>query len=148
MRILSLDPGSHKCGVAVVKRGDKQPEVLLRRVVAASKLETSLAQWIRDYEIDIVVLGDATTAAAWRARVERVLTSHATKQVAIEMVKEAGSTLEARALYWKENPPRGWRKVLPLSLQSPPEPIDDFAAIVLAQRYFEAQPEVIVEAEA
>jgi hypothetical protein len=50
-------------------------------------------------------------------------------------VNERDSTLEARDLYWKEVPPRGWRRLVPLSLQVPPEPIDDFAAVVLARRH-------------
>ena len=139
MRILSLDPGSHKCGVAVVKNEEQRPEVLLHRVVEASKIETSLSQWISDYSINVIVLGDATTSAAWRSRIEKVLSLHSDSPIKLQMVEEAGSTLEARALYWKENPPRGWRKVLPLSLQAPPEPIDDFAAIVLAERYLKAR---------
>jgi RNase H-fold protein (predicted Holliday junction resolvase) len=138
MRILSLDPGSHKCGVAVVHCEEKQTEVLLQRVVEASKLETSLPVWIKDYKIDVVVLGDATTSQAWRARVEKVISLHVSQPLKIELVKEAGSTLEARTFYWRAHPPRGWRKVLPLSLQTPPEPIDDFAAIVLAERYLQS----------
>lgn len=59
----------------------------------------------------------------------------ALKVVAVE---ERNSTLEARALYWQEKPPRGWRRVLPLSLQEPPEPVDDFAAVVLARRFLKS----------
>ena len=54
----------------------------------------------------------------------------------IRFVDEFGSTLEARDYYWAASPPRGWRRLLPLSLQTPPEPLDDWAAVVLAHRYF------------
>ena len=33
------------------------------------------------------------------------------------------------------NPPRGWRRLLPVSMQMPPEPYDDYVAVILAQRF-------------
>jgi hypothetical protein len=59
-------------------------------------------------------------------------------EVDITTVDETGSTLEARVLYWQEHRPRGWRRLVPLSLQVPPEPVDDFAAVVLARRFLSA----------
>lgn len=129
--ILALDPGKDKCGVAVVTRADGATRVLRRQVIAASNLEAVVPEWIAEFRIEKIVLGDATTSRAWHARLSTLLPS-----IEVIVVKETNSTLEARALYWKHNPPRGWRRVLPLSLQVPPEPIDDFAAIVLAERFF------------
>ena len=41
----------------------------------------------------------------------------------------------AKKAYWKAKPPRGWRRLLPVSMQVPPVPVDDFVAVILAQRY-------------
>jgi len=52
----------------------------------------------------------------------------------ILILDEKNTTLFARERYWEHNPRRGWRKLVPSSLQVPPVPIDDFAAFVLAER--------------
>ena len=53
----------------------------------------------------------------------------------VKIVDEKNTTLEARKLYWKKNPPSGWRRLLPISMQVPPVPVDDIAAEVLANKY-------------
>jgi hypothetical protein len=50
-------------------------------------------------------------------------------------VDERETTLRARALYFADHPPRGWRRLIPLGLQLPPRPIDDYAAILIARRF-------------
>lgn len=45
-----------------------------------------------------------------------------------EGVDESYSTLKGRELYWTLHPPRGFRKLIPLSLQVPPRDVDDLAA--------------------
>ncbi|PIE54551.1 MAG: endonuclease [Dethiosulfovibrio peptidovorans] len=52
----------------------------------------------------------------------------------VVLVDEVGSTLEARKLYWHFHPPKGWWRLLPLSVQVPPRPIDDLAAYCIALR--------------
>lgn len=125
--ILALDPGSDKCGLAVVAPGSG---VLQRRIVAPDEIEIALRELLPQYGVTRVILGNATTSRAMRERVSTLF-----PEVELVEVDERNSTLEARELYWKENPPRGWRRVLPLSLQVPPEPVDDFAAVVLALRF-------------
>jgi RNase H-fold protein (predicted Holliday junction resolvase) len=129
--ILALDPGKDKCGVAIVRDANGTIEVLARQIVWARDLENMLPALVQKWGVVTIVLGDATTSRAWRERVSNLL-----PEVVITPIHEAGSTLEARALYWQANPPRGWRRVMPRSLQAPPEPLDDFAAVVLAQRFF------------
>jgi RNase H-fold protein (predicted Holliday junction resolvase) len=142
--ILALDPGKDKCGVAIVRATSDDLnggiEVLVRRIVSSRELEKVLPILVQEWGIVHIVVGDATTSRAWRERLSTLL-----PDVAISSIHEAGSTLEARALYWQANPPRGWRRVLPLSLQAPPEPLDDFAAGVLAQRFFSESREFETE---
>ena len=57
-------------------------------------------------------------------------------------VDETRSTEEARDLYWELFPPKGWRKLIPLGLQVPPEPLDGLAAVVQVRRFLQQQKEV------
>ncbi len=52
----------------------------------------------------------------------------------LETVEEAGTTLEARRRYFRDHPPRGWRRLVPLSLHHPPEEYDDYVAELLLER--------------
>ena len=63
------------------------------------------------------------------------------------LVDEKYSTEEAKTLYWKLFPPRGWRSLIPLGLQTPPEPLDGYAAVVQVRRFLE-QEEASTEQEA
>jgi hypothetical protein len=56
------------------------------------------------------------------------------------LIEEAGTTLAARARYFKEHPRRGWRRLLPLGLQTPPEPYDDYVAVLLAEAALGSRP--------
>ena len=46
-----------------------------------------------------------------------------------------GKTVQGRKLYFQENPPKGWKKLIPLGMQVPPVPVDDYAAIVIGRKY-------------
>ena len=53
----------------------------------------------------------------------------------IHFVDEYETSRAARELYFAEHPPRGWRRLVPIGLQLPPRPIDDYAAILIARRF-------------
>ncbi len=57
--------------------------------------------------------------------------------VPVEVVDEKYSTLRARERYFRENPPRGLRRFIPISLQTPREPYDDCAAVILAEQFLQ-----------
>lgn len=129
MRILAIDPGRAKFGVVVA---DDQA-ILERRVVRADDLATHLRDWKARFTIEQVVVGDRTGLA------------HARRQLAIELpgipvsvVRETNTTLLARRRYFADHPPRGWRRLLPESMQVPPEPYDDYAAVIILERFLEA----------
>ena len=128
--ILGIDPGRRKTGVAVVgARGD----ILWRAIIAPDELEACVPQLVAQWHIARIALGDSTASEQARAHIESAI---AGADVELRIVDETGSTLEARALYWADHPRRGWRALVPLSLQEPPEPIDDYAAVVVARRVF------------
>jgi len=129
--ILAVDPGRDKCGLAVLT---PDGEIVDRRVVAALEVESHILTLTARHHISQILLGNSTASARWHKQLLVWL-----PDTPLEVVDEAGSTWEARALYWQANPPRGWRRLVPLSLQAPPEPIDDFAAVVLARRHLQGE---------
>ncbi len=121
-----MDPGREKCGVAV-----SGPEgVVTRRVIGIADLPALLRDWVTTYGVRVVVVGNQTGS-------KRVFDIVRGLPVAVEEVAERGSTLRARERYFADHPPRGWKSLIPRSLQVPPEPYDDYAAIVLAEAYLE-----------
>ena len=125
--ILAIDPGKGKCGLAVVTKN----RVLHRAVIPRQRIVDAVKDCLKRFQgIDQIILGDRTGSHELRDELESVLSPFP-----ISFVDEHLSTQEARNLYWQENPPRGWRRLLPLSLQAPPELYDDLVAVVLAKRY-------------
>jgi RNase H-fold protein (predicted Holliday junction resolvase) len=125
--ILAIDPGRGKCGLAVVSKTG----IVHRATVPRQDIVSVVKDCLDRFKgIDRVVLGDRTGSHELRAELEGVVGG-----IPVSLVDEHLSTQEARRLYWQENPPRGWRRLMPLSLQVPPEPYDDLVAVVLARRY-------------
>jgi len=52
----------------------------------------------------------------------------------ILVVDEQETTLQARERYWEHHKRRGWRRFVPATMFLPPEPFDDFVALILAER--------------
>jgi RNase H-fold protein (predicted Holliday junction resolvase) len=134
--ILAIDPGLDKCGVAVVdtaapSAGSRQ--VRERAVVPRAELAATVREWVARHHIATIVLGDRTGAA----HVERELASLGLP-VTVSRVDEHLSTLEGKRRYFIEHPPRGWRRLIPQGLLTPPVPYDDYVAVILAERYLGA----------
>jgi RNase H-fold protein (predicted Holliday junction resolvase) len=126
--VLAIDPGRAKCGVAVGRRG----AILARAVVPMDVLVHTVRVWVEAFGVGEVLLGAGTGHDRVRALLAAVPDLPPVRTVA-----ERGSTLEARRRYFAEHPPRGWRRLLPPSLQVPPEAYDDYAAVVLIERVTE-----------
>ena len=122
--VLAIDPGRDKCGIAVLS---PQGDVLLYEIVPTGALETRVSELAAEYAPRII-MGDGTTSAAAKARIEAQVG-------AVTLVDEYRTTEEGRRLYWAENPPRGWRRLVPRGLLTPAVPVDDFAAVALARRF-------------
>lgn len=124
--ILGIDPGREKVGLAVV---DQDGQILWRKIVPPRELGLALREALDAYHPEVLALGGSTASGA-----ARTILDGAGANLKVTVVDEKNSTLEARALYWEANPPSGWRRLVPISLQVPPEPVDDFAAAVLGRR--------------
>lgn len=126
--VLAIDPGRDKCGVAIVRASG---EVVELDVYARATILAVVMRLLEKHGARQIVLGHATTS-----RDLSELLKIQCPGIAVATVDETNSTLEARALFWRAHPPQGLKRLIPLSLQTPPRPIDDFAAVVLAQRFF------------
>ena len=125
-RVLAIDPGREKCGVAVLA---SDGGVLVQRVVMTAALDATVGTLIRAYEPN-VIMGNGTTSADAKKRVEAL-------GVPVTLVDEYRTTDAAKCAYWKAHPPRGWRRLVPRGMLVPPVPVDDFVAVILAQRFLE-----------
>ncbi|MFA4967768.1 MAG: Holliday junction resolvase RuvX [Candidatus Margulisiibacteriota bacterium] len=125
--ILAIDPGRDKCGLAVL---DDSAVALEKKVIKRAETEAEVLAFIAKYRIETIVIGGGTEARG----IEKLLLK-LDLRLNIIFTKEDFSTLEARKKYWQENPPKGLLKLVPRSLLSPPVPIDDYAAVILGERY-------------
>lgn len=130
MVVIAIDPGRCKCGVAVVR--GVAAEVLQRVVVPTDRVRETLADLCARYHPDVILLGNGTTSAGIAKVVEEL-------GLRVELVDEKLTSLAARRRYFVENPPRGLRRLIPTSMQTPPEPCDDYVAVILAERYLATQ---------
>lgn len=124
MRVLGVDPGRQKCGIAVCDPAG----VCAHRVVQTDQLASVAREWVAAFRVDLILIGDHTGSEEARLRLQDL-------GLPVMTAGERGTTLAARRRYFQDHPPRGWRRFLPLSLQVPPEPYDDYAAILLAEAY-------------
>jgi RNase H-fold protein (predicted Holliday junction resolvase) len=124
--ILGFDPGRDKCGVAVM-RGK---ELIYHQVIAAAQSLTTISSLSQQFPLELIVMGNQTTAKLWRGKIEEVVSD-----IPIVMVDERNSTLEARDRYWQMYPPTGLTRLIPQGMRLPPRPIDDIVAILLIERY-------------
>lgn len=127
-RILGIDPGTRKAGFAVLS-GDAATVFDLGIETVEALLERAKVL-VSEHEIAAVALGTGTNAEALGAQLRSL-------GIPVHLVDERETTLRARALYFADHPPRGWRRLIPLSFQLPPRPIDDYAAVLIARRHLE-----------
>jgi RNase H-fold protein (predicted Holliday junction resolvase) len=125
VRLLAVDPGRDKCGIAVV---DERDGVLSRGVVPASVIGIVTRDWMAAHRPAVVVLGKGTGYREVRSALIGI-------SVPLEVVAEAHTTRRARSRYFQEHPPRGWRRLIPAGLLLPPVPVDDYAAVLIAEDY-------------
>ena len=128
--VLAIDPGSSKCGMALVCRNPEgKIDVLWRSIAKRDQLIASIrdAQTVQPF--DLMILGGGTNSNQVLATIRDELPG-----APVLVVDEHETTMQARERYWIHNKRKGWRRLLPSTLQVPPEPVDDFVALILAER--------------
>ena len=130
---LGIDPGRSKTGLALV---DGAGKILKLHIADSQNIDKEIVEFIKNSCPVQIVLGNGTNSSNIGEAVQRVLPN-----VEIAVVEEAHSTEEARTLYWQENPPQGWRKLIPLGMLVPDVPLDAYAAVILVRRFLEGKDE-------
>ena len=130
---LGIDPGRSKTGLALV---DEAGRILSLRIAESQNIHNEIVDFTKDNCPAQIVLGNGTNSAIIGEAAQKALSN-----VAVVVVEEDHSTEEARSLYWKENPPQGLKKLVPLGLLVPPVPLDAYAAVVLVRRFLEGNHE-------
>jgi RNase H-fold protein (predicted Holliday junction resolvase) len=128
-RVLGIDPGTGKAGYAVLEAGGT---VLVQGIEGLAGLAVRLGAVVAEFAPAAIAVGRGTNAAA-------VVRSLASLGLPVHQVDEYETTRFARTLYFSENPPAGWRRLVPIGLQVPPRPVDDYAAILIARRYLDEE---------
>jgi RNase H-fold protein (predicted Holliday junction resolvase) len=126
MNVLGIDPGTHKCGYALINGVQAKPLTL--GIVAPMQLASTLDEVSRRFSIDVVALGAGTSVVPVRAVVQGL-------GVPIHLVDEKNTTYLARARFFADHPPRGWKRLIPRGMLVPDQPLDDYAALLIAERY-------------
>lgn len=126
-KYLGIDPGRSKTGLALV---DEAGKILALHIAPTVAIEAELRRFAGREVLSAIIMGDGTNNKAIGKAVQDVFPN-----AQLNLVGEAHSTEEARSLYWQENPPRGWRRLVPLGLLVPPEPLDAYAAVVQVRRW-------------
>jgi RNase H-fold protein (predicted Holliday junction resolvase) len=124
--LLGVDPGTRKCGYAVIDRIDAPPLAL--GIVPLDEFAGRLTTLRTTFPIDMVAIGHGTNAGTVSAVVGEA-------GLPFALVDERETTLRARARFFADHPPRGWRRIVPRGMLLPDRPIDDYAALLIAERY-------------
>ncbi|MBN9503525.1 MAG: pre-16S rRNA-processing nuclease YqgF [Armatimonadetes bacterium] len=128
--VLAIDPGTSKCGMALVRRVEQDHlELLWRGIAPTENLTSQIDEAHEMAPFSLIIIGSGTSGKNAVHRVREHLPS-----MGILVVDEKDTTLQARERYWEHHKRRGWRRLLPSTMQTPPEPVDDFVALILAER--------------
>lgn len=131
--VIAIDPGSSKCGLAVVNMQYEALELqLVNRIELSDKLLHLLNKFADCGYVLTVVMGNGTKHKSVMAELPAQIVQE------IQLVEEYGSTLAARELYWKYNKPVWWQRLLPSSWRNTP-PLDAYAALVIGRRYIDME---------
>ncbi|MBM3501853.1 MAG: hypothetical protein FJX74_24635 [Armatimonadetes bacterium] len=123
--VIAVDPGRDKCGLAAVAADGR---LLHRAVVPTPELAQRLAAMVPDAPEATLLIGDGTSSREAQAALREALPA-----TPLAVVPEAHSTERALERWRDTVAPPGWRRLLPRALRFPAEPIDDFAAWILAE---------------
>ncbi len=128
--VLAVDPGRDKAGIAVVS---KARGTLFRCIVSAGDCAFRGSELAAAHGVHKIVVGDRTGSR------EAVRALSLSSGLEVITVDEHRSSMEGRQRYLSEHRGRGLCRFVPVGLRTPPEPFDDYVAVILAARYFARQ---------
>ena len=127
-RALSVDPGTGKCGVAVV---EAPATVLWRGITGRTDLARQMQELLAEFQPDCILVGNGTGSRDVIGKIEAFA-----GELPVIPVPEKHSSERARARCRLERPASGWQRLLPRALRAPEQPYDDLVAVILAEEYF------------
>ncbi len=95
---------------------------------SAGEFKEFLCGFVAKTGVKTVILGNATASDHFEEKIREM----GLKAI---LVNESHSTLEGRRLYFEENPPKGFWRLVPVGLQNPSAPYDGFVAAVIGRRH-------------
>ncbi len=125
--ILSIDPGTFKCGIAVVNI--RNHEMVFRKIVHVSELLGIVEVLVEEFMPKVILIGDGTGHKFIRDLLTRKLRG----KPHLKVVPERNTTMRARQLFVSEarNPLEGLIKFLKSFFVE----VDDLAAYIIALDY-------------
>ena len=133
MNIIAVDPGREKCGLAVLEKSGEAINVLSQCVIATETLASAVIECASKYGATTLIIGNGTTSKSAQQTIKS-----ACPALDIVVVDEYRTTDLAKKFYWKAHPPRGMKRLIPTTMMVPPEPVDDFVAVILGTRYLKS----------
>ena len=106
----------------------------MKKIIETASLEEELTLVLQNYPIFVIAMGDGTNHKAVYNRLDTLVKKSG---IPIVLVNEKFTTQEGKTRYFEKNPPKGLWKLVPLSFQSPPVPVDDYVAWIIGERYLE-----------
>lgn len=134
--VLAIDPGRDKCGLALVSADEG---IRFRAIVPTVEIGITCHYLLQQQPQAEVIIGEGTGRQVVTEAIRRIL-----PDLVITPVAERDSTLRARERYFEDQPPRGWLRLLPGGMRVPPRPVDDYAAVVLAEEYLERPGQTLI----
>lgn len=128
--VLVVDPGSQKTGMAVL---DFSGNILVKKNCSNKELLSYVQELDQNYFPQYWIFGNKGAGRKVREELNKINI----RSVEVFLADEHRSSEEGRKLFWTENSPRGWKKLLPLGLQTPDQPWDDWAAVVIGRRWLD-----------
>lgn len=126
-RVIGVDPGRTKCGLAVIYEDGQRVSL---EVVPTLAIAQRLREQIEAGDIAAICVGHATTS-------DKVveLCRGSWPHIPVAVVDESNTTLQARRRYYRDHPPKGLMRLVPLGLLVPKEPLDGYAALLIVERF-------------
>ena len=130
---IAIDPGNEKTGMALLT---ETGELVSKVIQPTLRCEEQLTKWIEDETITTIVCGNGTNHKYMFKMIQEIGRSYS---IPTQLVDESHTTEEARRRYWTYNPPKGLKRFIPIGMQYPPVPVDDFTAWIIGERFVEGK---------
>ncbi len=132
--VLAIDPGSDKVGYAVVNFDLTHGEMGIAYLSEMQKVFRRFCSGSQVENLHAIVMGNGTAAAVLCR-----LYNDLQLEIPVRFTEERNTTFKARGRYFADHPPTGFWRFVPLGLQTPPRPVDDYAALLIGEKYLVEQ---------